>query len=374
MQYATKEGTFTYLKQFPKYSKDFYTYNGEFFISSLGLGTFRKEPYREENYVVNYKDAVKMAVLNGINHIDTAINYRYQTSEREIGEALQELIADNKVSRDQLIVTSKAGFIPLDFPFPKDPYGWIQEQVIDKGLAKKEEVIVDQHCMTPAYLRWSVEESLKNLELETLDILYLHNPETQLGYVDYVSLLKRIEDAFILFEELVKEGKIRSYGIAAWNAFLYEDTHKEYIALKDIVEIAQRVGGEKHHFKYIQAPYNLAKTEAFRYSNQKGPDNRYYTLMQAIAGYGLQFIASSALLQLNLFKAKFAQNIGEVLGTSDFNDLLSALQFARSGNTVSALVGAVDPLHVEENLTLAYLPRADKERVKTLFSGNNNAL
>ena len=371
MQYATKEGTFKYLKQYSKYSKDFYTFNGDFFISSLGLGTFRKEPYREENYIVNYKDSVKLAVLNGINHIDTAINYRYQISEREIGEALSELFSEGKASREQLIITSKAGFLPLDFPFPENPYKWIEEEVLSKGLSSKEEIIIDQHCLSPKYLRWSVEKSLKNLCLETLDILYLHNPETQLGYVDYETLLQRIEAAFILFEELVKEGKIRAYGIAAWNGFLYEDTHKEYISLMDVVKIAEKVGGKEHHFKYIQSPFNLAKTEAYIFANQKGPDGRYYTLLQAVSGFGLQLMASSSLLQLNLFKGKFAPKIGEALGTSDFNDVLSALQFARSSSVVSALFGAVDPLHVEDNLTLAYLPQASNENIKTLFGGSN---
>lgn len=371
MQYATKEGTFSYLKQYPKYSKDFYRFNGDFFISSLGLGTFRKEPYREENYVLNYKDAVKMAVLNGINHIDTAINYRYQISEQEIGEALEELFEEGKASREQLVITSKAGFLPLEFPFPENPYKWIEEEVINKGLATKDEIVIDQHCLSPKYLRWSVEKSLDNLGLKTLDILYLHNPETQLGYIDYATLLQRIEDAFVLFEELVKEGKIRAYGIAAWNGFLYEDTHKEYISLMDVVNIAQKVGGKEHHFKYVQSPFNLAKSEAYSFTNQKGPDGRYYTLMQAAGGFGLQLMASSSLLQLNLFKAKFAPKIGETLGTSEFNDVLSALQFARSGNIVSALFGAVDPKHVEDNLTLAYLPSAKNEQIKTLLGASN---
>lgn len=157
MQYATKEGTFQYLKQFPKYSKDFYSFDGDVFVSSLGLGTFRKEPYREENYIVNYKDSVKTAILNGINLIDTAINYRYQVSEQEIGEALEELFAQNRASREQLIITSKAGFLPLAFPFPENPYTWIDENVLSEGLATKEDIVVDQHCMTPEYLRWSVE-------------------------------------------------------------------------------------------------------------------------------------------------------------------------------------------------------------------------
>ena len=365
--YATKEGTFSYLKQFPKYSKDFYRFDGDVFVSSLGLGTFRKEPYREENYVVSYKDSVKLAVLNGINLIDTAINYRYQVSEREIGEALKELFEEGKASREQVVVTSKAGFLPLDFPFPENPYTWIEENVINSGLATKDDIIVDQHCLSPEYLRWSVEESLKNLQLETLDILYLHNPEMQLGYVDYKTLKKRIKKSFELFEQLVEEGNIRSYGIASWNGFLYDDNHTEYLSLKDMVEIAVEVGGKDHHFKYIQAPYNMAKPDAYNFSNQKGPDGMYYTLMQAVHGYGLKMMASSSLLQTNLFKAKFDTKVGELLGTSDLNDVASALQFARSANVVSALFGAVDPRHVEDNLLLAYVPNARPENVSKLF-------
>jgi len=373
MKYATKEGTFSYLKQFPKYSKDFYRFDDEVFVSSLGLGTFRKEPYREENYIVNYKDSVKLAVLNGINLIDTAINYRYQTSEREIGEALQELFSEGKATREQVVITSKAGFLPLDFPFPENPYEWIDNNVLNKGIATKEDIIVDQHCITPKYLRWSVEQSLKNLQLETLDILFLHNPEMQLGYIDYKTLKKRIKKAFEEFEKLVQEGKIRHYGIACWNGFLYEDTHTEYISLKDMVEIAEEVGGKNNHFKYIQSPYNIAKSDAYSFSNQKGPDGKYYTLMQAVHGYGLKMMASSSLLQTNIFKAKFDEDIGKLLGTSELNDVASALQFARMGNVVSALFGAVDPKHVEDNLLLSYVPNTTQENINILF-GKKHAI
>lgn len=368
-QYATKEGTFSYLKKFPKYSKDFYRFDGDVFVSSLGLGTFRKEPYREENYIVNYKDAVKMAVLNGINLVDTAINYRYQTSEREIGEAIEELMSEGSATRDQLVVTSKAGFLPLDFPFPENPYEWIEENVLTPGLATKDDVVVDQHCMAPSYLRWSAEQSLKNLRLETIDIFFLHNPEMQLGYVDYKTLKKRIKKAFALFEKLVEEGKIRHYGIASWNGFLYDETHTEYISLKDVVAIAEEVGGKEHHFKYIQSPYNIAKTQAHSYSNQQGPDGRYYTLMQAAHGYGLKMMGSSSLLQANIFQKKFDPKVGELLGTSELNDLASALQFARMGNVVSSLFGAVDPQHVEDNLVLAFVPNAKPEKMAELYKG-----
>lgn len=367
MTYATKEGTFAYLKQFSDYNRSFYRLSGDFFVSSLGLGTFRKEPYREENYVINYKDAIKTAIQNGINHIDTAINYRYQVSEQEIGETLEELFKYGVAKRDALVITSKAGFIPLDFPFPDNPYAWIEENILEKGLASKEEVVIDQHCMSPKFLRWSVEKSLKNLKIDTLDILYLHNPETQLGYVDRDVVMDRIKEAFRLFESLVEEGKIRAYGIASWNAFLYEEGHAEYLSLSEIVALAEEVGGRSHHFKYIQSPFNLAKPHAYNYSNQKGPDGRYYTLMQAAHGYGLGLFASSSLLQMNLFKGKFNENIREALQTTEVTDVATALQFARSGSVLSALFGSIDPQHVKENLILAYLNEAKPEQVQRLF-------
>jgi len=369
MSFATKEGTFSYIKQFPKYSKDFYRFDGELFISSIGLGTFRKEPYREENYIVSYKESVKSAILNGINIIDTAINYRYQMSEREIAEALQELFEEEKIKREQIIITSKAGFLPLDFPFPENPYEWIEENVIEKNLATKSDIIVDQHCITPAFLEWSLEQSLKNLQLQTIDIFFLHNPETQLGYIDYESLKLKIRAAFELFENMVQKGKIKNYGIASWNGFLYEEGHTEYIGLKDMVDIAHEVGGENNHFKYIQAPYNLAKLEAFSYANQLAPDGKYYPLMQAIDMYGLKMIGSSPLLQMNIFKRKFNTKIGELLGTQKFNDVISALQFARSGNLISSVFGAVDPEHVKTNLLLSYIPNPKQESMKKLFGG-----
>lgn len=373
MAYATKEGTFNYLKRFGKYSKDFYRFNGELFFPSLGLGTYKAEPYKEDNYIINYAEAIRTALRHGINLIDTAINYRYQISEREIAEALTPMFTTGEIMREEVIIASKAGFIPLDFPFPDNPYGWIQENIIKAGLASAEEVVIDQHCMTPEYLRWSCEQSLKNLELETIDIFYLHNPETQLGYIDQETFYGRIEAAFGLFEALRAEGKIISYGIAAWNGFLYEEEHTEYVSISKVVEIARRVGGEAHGFKYIQSPFNLAKPHAYGYTNQQCEDGKYYPLMYACMQYGLTYIGSSPLLQKNLFKRPFAPKIGELMNTSELSDVASALQFARSAGAISAIFGAVDPSHVIDNSVLAYIPAASSDRMNTLM-GDSYAL
>ena len=366
---ATKEGTFSYLKKFGNYSKDFYRFNGELFFPSLGIGTYKAEPYKEDNYIINFAEAIKMALRRGINMIDTAINYRYQMSEREIAEALNAMFQEGEIKRQEVIIASKAGFIPLDFPFPENPYGWIKEHIIDTGLATKEEIVIDQHCMAPAYLRWSCEQSLRNLELETIDIFYLHNPETQLGYVDQETFYGRIETAFKLFEELRAEGKIVSYGIAAWNGFLYEADHTEYIALSKVVEIARRAGGINHGFKYLQSPFNLAKPHAYGYANQQAEDGMYYPLMHACASYGITYIGSSPLLQKNLFKRAFAPDVAELMNTNELSDIASALQFARSAGGICAVFGAVDPAHVIDNAVLCYLPEASAKAVNTLMKG-----
>jgi len=367
MAHATKEGSFRYLKRFGTYSKDFYRFNGELFFPSLGIGTYKAEPYKEDNYIINYGDAIKTALSSGINLIDTAINYRYQMSEREIGEALLDLFASGDLQREEVIIASKGGFIPLDFPFPDNPYGWIQKNLIETKLATAEEIIIDQHCMTPKYLRWSCEQSLRNLGLETIDIFFLHNPETQLGYIDHGTFYGRIEAAFTLFETLRAEGKIVQYGIASWNGFLYEEDHTEYISLAQVVAIAQRVGGDNHGFKYLQSPFNMAKPHAYTYANQRCGDGKYYPLMHACDHFGLTMLASSAMLQMNLFKRPFTPKIGEVLHTTELSDIASALQFARSAGAISAIFGAVNPTHVRDNMILGYLPCASMEEITTLM-------
>ncbi len=116
MSCATKEGTFGYLKKFGNYSKDFYRFNGELFFPSLGIGTYKAEPYKEENYIINYGEAIKTALRNGIHFIDTAINYRYQMSEREIGEALQEMIERWRDQSRRGDYCFKSGFYTAGFP------------------------------------------------------------------------------------------------------------------------------------------------------------------------------------------------------------------------------------------------------------------
>lgn len=367
--YATAEATHQFAKRFSHY-KDFYARFDDLIFSKLGFGTFKKEPYKEENYLFDYKEALKSAIAGGINVVDTAINYRYQQSEREIGEALEELFESGSIKREEMIICSKGGFIPLDFPFPENPYVWINEHILEKGLAVQEDIELDQHCMTPEFLLYSLEKSLENLRLKCLDIYFLHNPETQLHRLGYRHFLTKIEDIFTFFEEMVACGKMKAYGIAVWNAFTYEEGNEEFINLEDIYDIAHRVGGQNHHFKYIQLPFNMAKTHAYSVANQKMSDGKYYTPLQVAYKLGLGVMSSASLLQMHLFRRPFKPEIGYLLDSKMElqSDVQLALQFVRSTRgIVSSLFSSTIPEHVDNNLGIAKVNATNVAKYNLLY-------
>jgi aryl-alcohol dehydrogenase-like predicted oxidoreductase len=366
---ATFDGTYNFAKQFSNY-KDFYIKHNNLIFSKLGIGTFIKEPYKEENYIFDYKEAIKSAIESGINLIDTASNYRYQESERDIGEVVSKLIKKNKVKREELIICSKGGFIQLDFPFPENPYRWIENNIINKNLATADDIEIDQHCMTPDFLEYSCKKSLKNLKIDKLDIYYLHNPETQLNKLGEEKFYELIERVFERFEKLVDDGLFSEYGVAVWNAFIYPEDNSEHINIEKLVNIAKKVGGENHHFKYIQTPFNLAKTAIYNTKNQKMFDGEYYTPLQVAHKLGLGVITSSSLLQMNLFKKSFTPEIGYILDKDMKleSDIQLALQFVRSTpSVVSSLFGSKEPEHIKDNIKISQVKAVPRNMYDLMY-------
>ncbi|MGM0534146.1 MAG: aldo/keto reductase [Campylobacterota bacterium] len=352
---ATKDGTYAFAKQFSGY-KDFYLPHNGLYFSKLGLGTFNKEPYKEENYDFDYIASVKEAIANGINFIDTASNYRYGESEKDIGKALDELISSGEVKRQNLIIASKGGFIPLEYPFPKNPYRWIEKNIIEKGLAKEEDIELDQHCMSPDFLEHSCRQSLQNLGVQALDIYFLHNPEMQLMKLGYDRFLRHVEAVFERFEALADEGIIKAYGVAVWNGFFESAEKQEHINLSDLVTIAQNVGGKNHRFAYIQAPFNLAKTQAQTQAGQQLDDGSRVSLLQAAKELGIGVISSCSLLQMNLFAKPFKPEVGYILDRQMRlqSDIQLALQYVRScPGVITSLFASKDRDHIAHNCEIA---------------------
>src|SRR5262249_39553110 len=150
---------------------------------------------------------------------DTAVNYRHQRSERNVGKALADSIAAGDVKREEIVVATKGGYITFDREVPPDPRAWFVEKFVRTGIIAEGDLADGSHCMTPKWLDTMIAMSRHNLGLETIDIYYLHNPETQLEVVERPEFLRRIRAAFETLERAASDGRIGVYGAATWNGF-----------------------------------------------------------------------------------------------------------------------------------------------------------
>ncbi len=363
--HATPEATARYRDRFPKL-RDAGNYRqlpnatGQLCLSSIGLGTYLGEP--DDGADIEYTEAIVAALRSGINVLDTAINYRHQRSERNIGAALK-IFAD-ELQRDEVFVSTKAGYLSFDGNLPADPRGYVMREYIESGIVDPTQLTGGMHCIAPAYLENQIDRSRKNLGLETLDLFYLHNPESQLSDISREAFLDRVKGAFIMLENQVKAGKLTFYGMATWKGFRVPDTARDYLDLFAIAAVAEEVGGKSHHFRFLQAPFNLSMPEAYSLPNQ-GAGEEKMPLFAAAAQLGIAVMGSASLYQGRLAHS-LPESVGEILGMK--TDSANAIQFARSApGLTTALIGMGHKEHVEENIKLAQTKPTGPEQWQKLF-------
>jgi aryl-alcohol dehydrogenase-like predicted oxidoreductase len=360
---ATAQGTLRYAARFQGRSAagHFREIPGGQVLSSIGIGTYLGEPDAATDK--GYAQTVVTAVEGGINVIDSAINYRFQRSERSIGAALRELTAKG-YGRDELMLCTKAGFLTPDGEMPADPNEYFAREFLDRGIFQPEEIAAGCHCMTPKYLADQMKRSLGNFGVESIDVFYLHNPETQLTEVSAPEFRKRIRDAFASLESAVAERKIGAYGMATWNAFREDPKSPGFLSLEAMAEIAKEVGGAQHHFRFVQLPFNLAMPEALTRPNQSVA-GKTMPMVQAARDLGITLVTSAALLQGQLTK-NLPPFVYSALKLKKESEL--ALQFARSvPGLTTALVGMSRVEHVQANLALVGVEPASREQFMMLF-------
>ncbi len=361
--YATPSGTGRYVSRFEKIAASgHFRQSQALWLSSIGLGTYLGNHDAEADRL--YHNAIVRAVESGCNVIDTAINYRHQRSERAIAEALKELAAKN-LGRDEIVIATKGGFIPFDGSPPKDPRRYFEDTFVKPGVALVADVVANCHCMTPGYLLSQLDRSLRNLDVECIDIYYIHNPEIQLGTIARDEFNARLLRAFEALEGAVAQGKIRMYGTATWNGFRNEPAAKDFLSLSEIVALAEKAGGRNHRFKVIQLPLNLGMSEALSLSNQE-LRGKSMTALEAAQALDITVMCSASVLQGQLTR-NLPSLIGEAFQGLD-SDGQRALQFVRSTPGVTtALVGMKQTAHVDENLQTAKVPPASWEQYSKLF-------
>ena len=320
-------------------------------LSSIGIGTYLGDSTAEEDE--RYATVVRRALESGINVVDSAINYRCQRSERAVGAALERAIADGVVRRDEVVLSSKGGFVPLDGSPPtkrSDYVDYLRREFFEAGVMGPEDVDASGHCMAPGFLRYCIAHSRRNLGVSTIDIYYLHNPEQQLAAVSPSSFRERMRAAFMVFEDAVSRGEIGVYGCATWTGLRVAPKTRGHLDLVALEQIAREIAGDSHHFRAVQLPINLAMTEAVRAPTQRRRgDGAAATLLEVAADLDVAVMASASLMQGQLTHG-LPDPVRELFPSLE-TDAQRALNFVRSlPSLTSALVGMKTVEHLEENL------------------------
>ena len=346
---ATTEGTRRYYERFAdRAANGHFRRQHDLVLSSIGIGTYLGNP--DEATDTNYTNAVVRAVQLGANVIDSAANYRFQRSERSIGAALQTLANEHGIARDELLICTKGGYLPFDGAPPRNLREYVEETFVKPGIASFEDIVGGSHCMTPRYLQNQLEQSLRNMQLECVDVYYVHNPESQLQHVSEDDFYTRILDAFECLEKLRTAGKLVHYGVATWNGFRVAPDSDSHHSLLGMFAAAAEVGGEDHGFRFIQLPFNLAMPEALALANET-VDEEQMAVLEAAAGLGVTVVASASMLQGRVARG-LPDEVRKTLGSLP-TDAQTAIQFVRSAPGITtALVGMSSVAHVEENLKL----------------------
>jgi len=125
-------------------------------------------------------DLMKVVVDSGINFIDTANVYSYGESEKLLGKSLK----DNNVNRHELVIATKVR-------------GRMGEGQNNVGLSRY-------------HIFQSVDESLQRLQMDHIDILYVHgvDPKTP------------VEEIMRSLNDIVLTGKVRYVAVCNWPAWM----------------------------------------------------------------------------------------------------------------------------------------------------------
>ena len=152
--------------------------NSGLYLPRVSLGLWHN--FGSVDPIENQKDIIFEAFNNGITHFDLANNYGPipGSAEENFGKILNESL---KAYRDEMIISTKAGYYMW-----KGPYG-------DGGSRK--------------YLISSLDQSLKRMNLEYVDIFYHHRPDSNTP----------LEETMGALTDIVKQGKALYIGLSNYH-------------------------------------------------------------------------------------------------------------------------------------------------------------
>lgn len=297
-----------------------------FRVSEIGLGTWAMTG---EAYGAAPEDACRKVVDRaldlGVTLIDVADSYGRGSVQRLLGDAL-------KGRRNTVVVAARVG---------NDFY----RSVVRKNFA-------------PSYLRYAVDQSLRRLRTDFLDVVLLHNPS--------LDSMRRGE-CFEACKGVVEAGKARAWGVSA--------------ARVDEARVAVEAGAE-----VVQVPYNLLHHEVLNAVASDLPHPRPGVLVHSPLEYGILaggVLATTRFGERDHRRRRYtreelrqrALTVGRLrfLVHGHVKSLAeAALRFCLANQTVSAaIVGTLDPTHLEEDCAASaeppLLPEADLSRLAQIL-------
>jgi aryl-alcohol dehydrogenase-like predicted oxidoreductase len=159
---------------------------GSLEVSALGLGcmgmSYHRGPVPDRTAMIAL---IRKAVEFGVTFFDTAEVYGPFTNEELVGEALAPV-------RNEVVVATKFGFEIVD---GKSQPGALNSQ--------------------PAHIRQVAEASLQRLKTESIDLFYQHRPDPRVP----------IEDVAGAVSDLIREGKVRHFGLSEVSAATVRRAH-----------------------------------------------------------------------------------------------------------------------------------------------------
>jgi aryl-alcohol dehydrogenase-like predicted oxidoreductase len=269
--YATLEGTTRIRERNLTFSQTYKTLGKTGLICSpIGFGS-----YRVDVRMAEHRAALSKSIKMGVNVIDTSANYSDGFSERLIGETLTTMIGREEVSRDEIILVSKGGYIQGEnYKRISELVAGLGETVPESGTEFAEIVKYGKgiwHSVHPDFLHDQITRSLERLNVDTIDVYLLHNPEYFLQWAVKDNMPEdearniydeRIRRAFAQLEKEVAKGRIRWYGISS-NTFVKAEGAIDRTSL----EVVMKHAGP--HFAVIQLPMNLFEQGGVNELNQE---------------------------------------------------------------------------------------------------------
>ncbi|HZB64437.1 MAG TPA: aldo/keto reductase [Nitrososphaeraceae archaeon] len=361
--FATSEGTKKFRDNAIKKGKSYLHFKefDDLILSSIGMGTYLGDLSKEDD--IDIENALYESVKShAINVIDSAINYRAMKSEKSIGRSITRLVNDGIISRDEIFVSTKNGYITNDGDYPMlDVWEYIQRMYISTGIIKAEDISSGYNVLNPAYIEKCIERSRFNLKLDTLDLVYIHNAfESWNQDVSKNKFFDMLSKVFEVYEKFRSKNKIRYYGMATWTCFRVGEENKEYLSLDEVYNIAKSIGGVDHGFRFIQLPYNLAYSEALFLKNQNVGNEKKLTILEAAKRLKIGVFSSVPLLQGKLIQTKIP-DYSETLT----DPIMKLLQIIRSSPSIIApLIGQKKMDHVNKNNKISEIPPLSEDEFK----------